>query len=132
MDGRAVSYSPMERTDLVLAYAVTIHKSQGSEYPAVIIALANEHHVMLNRPLIYTAITRGRKLVLVVGGRQALRRAIEHDRPVRRYAALDRRLAALMAHRNITLIGMPGAGKSYGEPSWPADWAGVSSTATTS
>ena len=120
MDGRAVSYSPMERTDLVLAYAVTIHKSQGSEYPAVIIALANEHHVMLNRPLIYTAITRGRKLVLVVGGRQALRRAIEHDRPVRRYAALDRRLAALMAHRNITLIGMPGAGKSY----WGAKLAG--------
>ncbi|MGD8564560.1 MAG: ATP-dependent RecD-like DNA helicase [Desulfarculaceae bacterium] len=89
---RMVVYNQQDMDDLNLAYAITIHKSQGSEYPAVVIALGMEHYIMLNRPLLYTAVTRGKKLVLIVGNPQALKRAVEHAQPSRRYAALDVRL----------------------------------------
>jgi exodeoxyribonuclease V alpha subunit len=78
--------------DLTLAYAVTIHKSQGSEYPAVVLMLGNEHFVMLNRPLLYTALTRGKQMVALVGSRKALQRAVQNDQPTERYANLDQRL----------------------------------------
>ena len=92
MGDRRVAYAPSDLDDLTLAYCVTIHKSQGSEYPAVIIALASEHFIMLNRPLIYTALTRGRDLVVVVGHPGALARAVERDQPVHRFASLDERI----------------------------------------
>ncbi len=80
IDGRRVDYGVQELDALSLAYAVTIHKSQGSEYPAVVIALHGGHHVMLRRNLLYTAVTRGKRLVVLVGEEQAVHRAIRTGR----------------------------------------------------
>ena len=71
-DGRDVSYGFGELDELVLAYATTIHKSQGSEYPAVVIPLVTQHYMMLARNLLYTGVTRGKRLVVLVGQRKAL------------------------------------------------------------
>ncbi len=76
-DGRRVEYSLKELDTLVPAYATTIHKSQGSEYPAVVLPIMNNHFVMLQRNLVYTGITRGRRLVVVVGQQSAVRRAVQ-------------------------------------------------------
>ncbi len=92
---RAVLYAPTDLDDLTLAYAVTVHKSQGSEYPAVVIALGQEHYVMLNRPLLYTAVTRGKRVVVIVGHRAALARAVAEARAVRRFARLDEKIKGL-------------------------------------
>jgi len=100
IDGRVVTYSLAEAAELNLAYAVTVHKSQGSEYPAVVLALGNEHFVLLNRPLLYTAVTRGKKLVVVVGSAMALRRAVEHAQPIMRHSLLGRRIKALLGADN--------------------------------
>jgi exodeoxyribonuclease V alpha subunit len=75
-DGREVSYGFGELDELVLAYATTIHKSQGSEYPAVVIPLMTQHYMMLARNLLYTAVTRGKRLVVLVGQRKALAIAV--------------------------------------------------------
>jgi len=88
-DGRNVEYLVDELRQLTLAYAVTIHKSQGSEYPAVIIPLHMQHYVMLQRNLIYTALTRGRRLVCMVGMKKALWRAIRNAQRNERNSALD-------------------------------------------
>ncbi len=82
-DGRQVSYTPDELDRVVLAYATTIHKAQGSEYPAVVIPVTTQHYALLRRNLIYTGITRGRKLVVLVGQKKALAIAV-HDRRLRR------------------------------------------------
>jgi exodeoxyribonuclease V alpha subunit len=87
-DGRQVSYLSDEMDQLTLAYATTIHKSQGSEYPAVIVPIHTTHWIMLQRNLIYTAITRARKLVLLIGERRALRRAIGNATRASRSTAL--------------------------------------------
>ncbi len=87
-DGRNVSYLSDEIDQLTLAYATTIHKSQGSEYPAVIIPVHSTHWIMLQRNLIYTAITRARQLVILVGERRALRRAISNATRARRFTGL--------------------------------------------
>ncbi|MCF8031561.1 MAG: ATP-dependent RecD-like DNA helicase [Desulfarculaceae bacterium] len=97
MDRGLVSYAPADLEDLTLAYAITVHKSQGSEYPCVVVALANEHYILLNRPLLYTAVTRGKGLVVIVGQRSALKRAVEHAQPIRRYAALDGKIRQCLA-----------------------------------
>ena len=76
-DGRPVKYDGSELDELTLAYATTIHKSQGSEYPAVIVIMHTQHYMMLQRNLLYTAITRARKLVLLIGVPYAVSRAIE-------------------------------------------------------
>jgi exodeoxyribonuclease V alpha subunit len=78
-DGRAVEYASGEVDELALAYATTIHKSQGSEYPAVVIPLAAQHYPMLQRNLVYTGITRGKRLVVLVGERRALAMAVRGD-----------------------------------------------------
>jgi len=78
-DGRLVSAREGELADLVHAYAVSIHKSQGSEYPCVIVPLHTQHFILLARNLLYTAITRGKKLVVACGSRRALARAVEND-----------------------------------------------------
>jgi exodeoxyribonuclease V alpha subunit len=88
---RAVRYPAVEIDQLHLAYACSVHKSQGSEYPAVVLPLHTQHFVMLRRNLLYTAITRGRRLVVIVGSRRALRIAVRtDDRAVRNSALAER------------------------------------------
>ncbi len=91
-DGRTVTYDDSDMDELTLAYAVTIHKAQGSEYPAVIIAMHTQHFVMLRRNLLYTGMTRGKKLVVVVGSPRAVAQAIRNDQTHRRYTRLAERI----------------------------------------
>ena len=91
-DGKIVPYEFGELDEITLAYCTTIHKSQGSEYPAVIVPLHTQHFVMLQRNLLYTAITRGKKLVVVVGSRKALRIAVQRQDTNRRFSLLRWRL----------------------------------------
>ena len=92
-DGRNVSYGFGELDELVLAYATTIHKSQGSEYPAVVIPLTTQHYPMLQRNLVYTGVTRGKRLVVLVGQRKALAIAVKGTRTRRRWSKLREWLA---------------------------------------
>ena len=92
-DGRPVRYEPGDLDELVLAYATTIHKSQGSEYPAVIVLIHTQHYVMLQRNLLYTAITRGKKLVLLIGVPYAVSRAIDTNVVRERRTSLALRLS---------------------------------------
>jgi exodeoxyribonuclease V alpha subunit len=92
-DGRAVTYGFGELDEVVLAYATTIHKSQGSEYPAVVIPLTTQHYPMLKRNLIYTAVTRGRRLVVIVGQKKALAIAVKGKQTRRRWSKLKEWLA---------------------------------------
>ncbi len=94
-DGREVTYDIGELDELSLAYAASIHKSQGSEYPAVVIPLSTQHYMMLERNLLYTGVTRGRKLVVIVGQRQALSMAVKNKRSSHRTTALAHRLRNL-------------------------------------
>lgn len=87
-----LTYEKTELDSLELAYAVTIHKSQGSEYRAVVLPVLSQHYVMLKRNLLYTAITRSRELVVLVGSKKAMGMAINNDREDRRYTTLSRRL----------------------------------------
>ncbi|HUW65717.1 MAG TPA: ATP-dependent RecD-like DNA helicase [Spirochaetia bacterium] len=91
-DGRLVSYGYNDTDQLEPAYAVSIHKSQGSEYPAVVIPVLMQHFMLLQRNLIYTGITRGKKLVVLVGAKKALATAIANDKPLGRYTLLRERL----------------------------------------
>jgi exodeoxyribonuclease V alpha subunit len=91
-DGRAVVYDFGELDELALAYAVTIHKSQGSEYPAVVIPLTTQHYPMLDRHLVYTGVTRGKKLVVLVGQPKALAIAVKGHQTRRRCSKLRERL----------------------------------------
>ena len=91
-EGNVVSYEAFELEALTLAYAITIHKSQGSEFPAVVVPVLNSHHIMLQRNLLYTAITRARKLVVLVGDPKAIGVAVRNDEVRRRFTALATRL----------------------------------------
>jgi exodeoxyribonuclease V alpha subunit len=91
-DGRPVTYDPADLDELVLAYACTVHKAQGSEYPCVVVPLHTQHYVMLQRNLLYTAITRGRRLVVLVGNRRALAIAVRNRRVEPRFTQLASRL----------------------------------------
>ena len=91
-DGRAVDYEFADLDELQLAYAVSVHKSQGSEYPAVIVPVHTQHFVMLQRNLLYTAITRGRKLVVLIGSRKALWIAVKNAKTKKRFSLLKWRL----------------------------------------
>ncbi len=93
-DGREVAYEAGELDEIVPAYAISVHKSQGSEYPAVVIPLHTQHFLLLQRNLIYTAVTRGRELVVMVGTRKALAIAVKNDKPQHRYTHLKSRLSA--------------------------------------
>jgi len=93
-DGRDVPYEFGELDRVQLAYAVTIHKSQGSEYPAVVVPLSTQHYPMLERNLIYTAITRGKRLVVVVGQTRALSIAVHNITKRPRWSKLKEWLAA--------------------------------------
>ena len=91
-DGRWAEYSFKQLDELELAYAVTIHKSQGSEYPAVIIPLLSGPRMLMNRKLLYTAVTRARKCVTVVGSEETFRDMIRNEKQQRRYSSLDQRI----------------------------------------
>ena len=91
-DNRPVIYDYSDLDEIVLAYAVSIHKSQGSEYPCVVIPLLTQHYMMLQRNLLYTAVTRGKKLVIIVGSKKALAIAVKNEKTQKRYTDLARRL----------------------------------------
>jgi len=92
-DGRQVAYDEGQLDELVLAYACSIHKSQGSEFPCVVLPLHTQHFVMLKRNLLYTAMTRGRRLVVIVGSKRALSTAVHSADTLTRFTGLARRLS---------------------------------------
>ncbi|MFH1529203.1 MAG: ATP-dependent RecD-like DNA helicase [Pseudomonadota bacterium] len=104
--GRTVGYSQDDLDELVLAYAITVHKSQGSEYPGVILVMHTQHYVMLRRNLLYTALTRGRRLVVVVGNERALARAVRNDETGVRYTRLRERMEGHLG-RAGGMVGRP-------------------------
>lgn len=91
-DGSQIDYTYADLDEVVPAYAISIHKSQGSEYPAVIIPILIQHYVMLQRNLIYTAITRGKHLVVIVGSKKAMAIGVKNNTPQKRYTWLRHRL----------------------------------------
>ena len=95
-DGVTASYEKTELNELQLAYCMSVHKSQGSEYPVVILPLVPGHRIMLQRNLLYTAITRAKKKVILIGNKAALNTAIANDRTARRYTLLTERLAGAL------------------------------------
>jgi exodeoxyribonuclease V alpha subunit len=99
-EDKTVLYPLTDIDELTLAYVISTHKSQGSEYPVVILPLVSQHYVMLQRNLLYTAVTRGRRLVIIVGDPKALRRAVQNDRPQDRYTRLAERLREEQAQRD--------------------------------
>ena len=92
-EGREVAYGFDELDELVLAYATTVHKSQGSEHPAVVIPLTTQHYPVLQRNLVYTAVTRGKRLVVLVGQPKALAIALREQQTRRRWSKLKEWLA---------------------------------------
>jgi exodeoxyribonuclease V alpha subunit len=101
-DGRVVEYTSADLEQLLPAYAITVHRAQGSEYPAVIVPVTNDHFLMLKRNLIYTAVTRGKRLVVLVGSPRALRTAVETHDDDRRNTGLGSRLRAAVDGRHGT------------------------------
>lgn len=94
-EGRAVSYDYSELDEIILAYAISVHKAQGSEYPAVVIPILPQHYLLLQRNLIYTAVTRGKRLVVMVGSKKALAAGVRNERTLKRYTYLEERLKGL-------------------------------------
>lgn len=92
-DGRQVPYEYSDLDEIVLAYAVSVHKAQGSEYPAVVVPVLTQHYILLQRNLIYTAVTRGKQLVVVVGTRKAMAIGINNNNPKKRFTYLRQRLS---------------------------------------
>jgi len=92
IDNREIPYDFSEMDELIHAYAVSIHKSQGSEYPAVVIPILTQHYLLLQRNLLYTGVTRGKKLVVIVGTRKAMAIAIRNNQPEKRYTLLKERM----------------------------------------
>jgi exodeoxyribonuclease V alpha subunit len=93
IDDRNIVYDYSDLDELVHAYAVSIHKSQGSEYPAVVIPILIQHYILLQRNLLYTGVTRGKKLVVLVGTKKALAISIRNNKTEKRYTLLRQRLA---------------------------------------
>ena len=90
---KQVNYDTGDLSELVLAYAVTIHKSQGSEYPVVVIPLLTQHYMMLQRNLLYTALTRAKDLAVIVGTKKAVAIAVSNDKVEDRYTLLSERIS---------------------------------------
>jgi exodeoxyribonuclease V alpha subunit len=90
---REVTYELHELDELVLAFAVSVHKSQGSEYPVVILPVVTQHYLLLQRNLLYTAITRAKELVVLIGTRKALSIAVRNNRIETRHTRLAARLS---------------------------------------
>ena len=94
-EGRDIVYDFSELDELVLAYAVSVHKSQGSEYPVVILPILTQHYILLQRTLIYTAVTRGRNLVVMVGSPRALAIGVNNSQTQQRFTRLRCRLGRI-------------------------------------
>jgi exodeoxyribonuclease V alpha subunit len=94
VDDREIAYDYSDLDELVQAYAISIHKSQGSEYPAVVIPILTQHYILLQRNLLYTGVTRGKKLVVLVGTRKAMAIAVKNNKTEKRYTRLRDRLVA--------------------------------------
>ncbi len=92
-DNRDIVYDFSELDEIILAYAVSVHKSQGSEYPVVILPILTQHYILLQRNLIYTAVTRGRNLVVMVGSRRALAIGVNNNKTQQRFTRLRYRLS---------------------------------------
>jgi exodeoxyribonuclease V alpha subunit len=97
-------YKSEEIRDLLPAYAISVHRSQGSEYPAVVMPVTDDHHMMLRRSVLYTAITRGKQLVVLVGSRRALALAVRRNEDGRRYSGLADRLENLRRAEEATRL----------------------------
>jgi exodeoxyribonuclease V alpha subunit len=108
-DGREVSYEFADLDELLHAYALSVHRAQGSEYDTVVLALHTQHYVMLQRNLLYTAISRARRQVVVVGNQRALAIAIQNDRQAVRYSGLAARLRGLGPAPRATASAAPPA-----------------------
>ncbi len=91
-DGRNINYDILELEELSLAYAMTIHKGQGGEFPAVILPLSFHHKIMLERNLLYTGVTRAKKLIILIGEKQAVKFAINNNNSKKRYSLLSKKL----------------------------------------
>jgi exodeoxyribonuclease V alpha subunit len=94
-EGQRVNYEFSDLDELTLAYAMSVHKSQGSEYPVVVLPLLTQHYMLLQRNLIYTAITRAKKMVVIVGTRKAIAMAVKNDKIAARWTALAERLQSI-------------------------------------
>ena len=92
-DGREAEYDAPTMEELELAYCMTVHKSQGSEFEAVVLPLLSGPPMLMTRNLLYTAVTRARRLVVIVGREDCVRRMVDNDHIDRRFSALNRRLA---------------------------------------
>jgi exodeoxyribonuclease V alpha subunit len=101
-DGRAVACEFSQLDEVVHAYAVSIHKSQGSEFPVVVIPLLVQHYMMLQRNLVYTAVTRARKLVVLVGSKKAIAMAVRNNRIAARNTRLAKRMQEYALPRSDT------------------------------
>ena len=97
VDGRAVEYEWSEADQLVHAYAITVHKSQGSEFPAVVLRVLTQHYIMLQRNLLYTAITRAKQLCVLVGNKRAVAIAVKNNKVAERWSGLADRVKELLA-----------------------------------
>ena len=91
-DGHMLDYDWTETNELVLAYAVSVHKAQGSEFPVIVMPVVTQHYIMLQRNLLYTAITRAQRLCVLVGNRRAIAIAVRNNKVAHRFTALDMRL----------------------------------------
>ena len=111
-----VTYDATVLDEIVLAYAATIHKSQGSEYRIVVAPLLNQHSVMLQRNLLYTCITRAREILVLVGSRQAIARAVANNKPQSRNSLLR---AKLRMPKNLALMSVNGPPIDYLNEEWP-------------
>jgi exodeoxyribonuclease V alpha subunit len=93
-EGQEIPYDFSDLDEIVLAYAISVHKSQGSEYPAVVMPVLTQHYMLLQRNLIYTAVTRGRRLVVLIGTRKALVIGINNNKTRKRFTRLKDRLSS--------------------------------------
>ena len=100
-DGRIIKYEREEMNEVTLAYAISVHKSQGSEYQAVVMPLMTQHYIMLQRNLFYTALTRAKKLCVIVGTYKALHIAIKNDKPIKRNCLLKEKLIKIIEDEDI-------------------------------
>ncbi len=100
-EGKPVAYDFIELDEITLAYAISVHKAQGSEYKCIVMPVSNQHFIMLQRNLLYTAVTRGKELVILVGDEDALRFAIKNDKIAKRYTDLRGRIIAEFNKENI-------------------------------
>jgi exodeoxyribonuclease V alpha subunit len=87
-NGKIVQFDFLDLDDITLAYAITVHKSQGSEYPCVILPLTTAHYIMLQRNLLYTAVTRASRMMIITGSKQALQIAVANKKSRKRYTSL--------------------------------------------